>query len=195
MDIYDGVSRAGFGAERTGAANLFLEFCGATMGFTQREMFVDFQVQLDEEMRLEFMRGKLMNGEAESMRRGTDGIEEVFACMGARFHVNHDIGVNDLADAAFDGVTDGMDLLETGRARHADRDVDKMTIARAAHANTLGAEYAIDLLDGLRDAFLQTDRSYVEKCIDGAASELRGDPYHHARYDQSSQGIGIMQPR
>src|SRR5437879_10749198 len=92
--------------------------------------------------------------------------------MRAGLHVHHDVGGHNLGDAALDRVAGGVHLLEAGRARHADGDVDEVVVAGAAHAHTLGAQHSLELIHCCGDALLQARRRSEEH-----TSELQSPMY------------------
>src|SRR4051812_3800740 len=96
------------------------------MRLVQTQLRVNFEVQFNEELRTEFVGRKLVNRESQPLGHGADSLEEMFFGSRARLDVNHDVGRDDLSDAALDGVADRVRLLEAGRSWHADRDVDKV---------------------------------------------------------------------
>ena len=56
-------------------ADAVFEFGGAAVGFAKAEIFVDFQVEFDEEVIVLQRSGDIVNGEAEAERDGADGFE------------------------------------------------------------------------------------------------------------------------
>ena len=96
-----------------------------------------------------------MDRKAETLGDGPHGLEKMFIARSTRFGVNDHVGGNDLGDALFDAVGEGMDLVEIRGARDADGGVDKITIAGAPEAHAIGTEHAIDFLDGTGDPVLQ----------------------------------------
>src|SRR2546429_4710469 len=67
-----------------------------------------------------------MNGKAHLLRCRTNRFKKMFALGSARFSVHHHVRRNNLADALFDGVAQGMDLLEARGPRDAHRCVHKV---------------------------------------------------------------------
>src|SRR2546430_6574884 len=71
-----------------------------------------------------------MNGKAHLLRCRTNRFKKMFALGSARFSVHHHVRRNNLADALFDGVAQGMDLLEARGPRDAHRCVHKVAGCR-----------------------------------------------------------------
>ena len=109
--------------------------------------------------------------------------------------MHHDVGGHNLGDTALDRVAGGVHLLEAGRARHADGDVDEVVVAGAAHAHTLGAQHSLELIHCCGDALLQARRRGVEQRVYGAFAQPRAHPDDQAGHAQSRERVGLVQPR
>ena len=64
--------------------------------------------------------------------------------------MHHHVGGHNFADAAFDGVGNGVHLLETGGARNADRNVHEVLVSGAPHSHALGGKHAFEPLNFFR---------------------------------------------
>ena len=142
------------------------------MGFTEREIFVHFEMKFDEEIALLLVSGDVVNGMTHALGDGANGFEKVLVVRSARLGVNDDIGGNNLANALLDGVGERVDAFEIGGTRDGNGGVDEMAIARAADTDTFNAENAFHVADGIRDFVLQAFGSSVEKRVERAATEL-----------------------
>ncbi len=140
-------------------------------------------------------RGQIMNREAQALRRRANRFKKMFALGRARLRVHHHVRGNDLADALFDGVAQGMYLFEARRPRHAYRCVYKMPISGTPHAHAIDIQYAVHARDGLGDFLLQALRCHVQQGIQSAPAELRAHPQNDGRDRKTRQGIGVVQPR
>ena len=87
-----------------------LEFGGAAMGFTERKIFVDFEMEFDEEIAVLLEGGDVVDGMTHALSDGTDGFKEIFVVRGARFGMDDHVRWDDLADALLDGVGEFVDL-------------------------------------------------------------------------------------
>ena len=76
-----------------------------------------------------------------------------------------------MRDTALDQIAGRMRLFEACRARHADRDVDEIPRAGAAHSDAFGLENAFRFVHCFGDLFAQTAGSNVEQRVHGAAAE------------------------
>ena len=170
------------------------EFGGLAMGFAERKILVDLQMEFDEEIVVLLVRGNVVNRMAHALGDGANGFEEVFVVGGARFGVYDDISGNDLADALLDGVGERVDTLEIGGARDGDGGVHKVAIAGAPDAHALHAKHAVHPADGIGDFVLQAFGSGVEKSVERAAAELRAEPENHARDRERGEGVRVRQP-
>ena len=146
------------------------EFGGAAMGFAERKIFVHLEVKFDEEITGLLVSGDVMDGMADALGDGANGFEEIFVVGGARLGVNDDVGGNDLADAFFDDVAEGVHLFEAGGARDGDAGVHEIAIAGAADTNAFDAQHAFRVADSAGDFALQALGSGVEECIECAYS-------------------------
>ena len=81
-----------------------------------------------------------MNREAEAESDGADGFEEMLIARGAGFGVDDNVRGNDLRDALFDFVGEGVDLLEICGAGYADGGVDEIAVAGAAEAHAFNMQ-------------------------------------------------------
>ena len=90
--------------------------------------------------------------------------------------MHHHVCGNDLANAFFDGVAQGMHLLKASRPRHTHGGVDKVAIAGAAHAHTIDIQHPIHARNGLGDFLLQALRCRVQQGIQRASAELCAHP-------------------
>src|SRR5271166_3687180 len=136
-----------------------------------------------------------MDGQAAFLGHSADGLEEVLALRRARLGVDHDVRGHDFADAFFDGVAEGVDLLEAGGARDADRGVDEVTVAGAAHAYAVYVQDAVHAGHGAGDGLLQALRGDVEQGVQGALAEARAHPQDYGRDHQTGDGVGVDQCR
>lgn len=152
-------------------ADGFFEFRGAAMGFAERKVFINLEVEFDEKAAMLLVGGDVVDGQTHALRDSTNGFEEMLIRGRPRLRVNNNIGGDDLADTLLDSVGELVNLLETGGARDGDGRVDKMPIARAAHANAFHAENSFHVANSVGDLVLQAFRSRVEKGIESAATE------------------------
>ncbi len=133
-------------------------------------------MQLDEKLSGLLHGRQVVNGEAQALCRSANRFKEMLALRRARFRVHHHIRGNDFADALFDGVAQGMHLLEARGPRDAHCGIDKVAIAGAPHAHAIDIQHAIHARDGLGDFLLQAFRRRVQQGIQRASAELRADP-------------------
>ena len=96
-----------------------------------------------------------MDRKAETLGDGPHGLEKMFIARSTRFGVNDHIGGDDLGDALFDAVGEGVDLLEIRGARYAHGGIHEIAITGTPEAHAIGTEHAIDFLDGTGDPVLQ----------------------------------------
>jgi hypothetical protein len=176
-------------------ADAVFEFGGAAMGFAEAEIFVNLEMQLDEEVAILLGSGEIVDGEAEALGDGANGLEEVLVARGARFGVNDDVGGNDLGDALFDGVGEGVNLLEAGGAGHGDGGVNEMAIAGAADADAFDFEDAVHAAHSGGDFALETLGSDVEEGVQGAAAELRANPDDDGSNAETGESVGVGEAR
>src|ERR1700676_3605567 len=134
--------------------------------------------------------GDIVNSQAEAESDGADGFEQGLIARGARFCVNDDIRGNDLRDALFDFVGEGVDLLEIGGAGDADGGVDEIAVAGAAQAHAFHAQNALDISDLGNELILQTRGRGVKKRIESAAAELRANPDDDSCDGEASERVG-----
>src|SRR5690242_17015000 len=85
-------------------ANSLFEFGGLAVGIAQTEIFVNFEMQFDEELPLLLQGAEVVYTEAHSLGDGADGFKQVFALRRARLGMNHYVRRNDFAYAFFDGI-------------------------------------------------------------------------------------------
>jgi hypothetical protein len=142
------------------------------MRVAQAEVFVHFEVELDEELAAVLQGGDVVNGQAHTLGYRADGFEEVFALRSAGLGVNHDVGWNDFADALFDGIAEGVNLLEAGSARNANGGIDEVAIASATDANAVNVQDAIHAAHGHGDFLLQSFWGDIQKGVEGSPAEL-----------------------
>ncbi len=161
------------------------EFGGLAMSFAKAEVFVDFEVEFDEEMAVLLGGGNVVNGEAETKGDGANGFEEMLVARSARFGMDDDVGRNDLGDALFDFVGEHVDLFEIGGAGDADGGIHKIAIAGAAEADAFDVQNAVNAADGSHDFLLEAGGRGVKKRVEGAAAELRTDPENDASDGQA----------
>ena len=88
------------------------------MRLAQTEVFVHLEVQLDEEAPILLLRREIVDGKPFALGQRANRFEKVLAFGCAGFHVHHDVGGDDGADALFNGVAERMDLLEAGAPGH-----------------------------------------------------------------------------
>jgi len=153
-------------------ADAVFEFGGAAVGFAKTQVFVHFEVKFDEEVAILLRGGDVVHGEAEAESDSADGFEQCLIARGARFGVDNDVGGNDLGDALFDFVGEGVDLFEIGGAGNADGGVNKVAVAGAAEADAFHVENSFNISDLGNELILQPRGSGVEKGVKGAAPEL-----------------------
>ena len=143
------------------------------MRVAQAQVLVHFQVKLDEQLSIVLQCGHVVNGQAHALRDRANSFKEMLALRSARFGVHHHVRRDNLADALLDGVAQGMHLFEAGGSRHADRGVDEMTVAGAAHAHAVDVQDAVHARHGHGNFLLQalgaTSRS-ASRCACRAAS-------------------------
>src|SRR6266849_918900 len=116
----------------------------------------------------------------------------MFALRRTRLRMNHYIGGNDFANALFDGVAQGMNLLEASRAGDADRSVNEVAVTGPAHAHAVHVQHAVHARDGFGNFLLQTFRRNIQESIQGTFAEPRADPEDYGGYGQTREGIGIV---
>ena len=80
------------------------------MRFAEGKRFVDFQVQLNEELFPLHRCRQIVDSQAHFLSDGTNRFKQVLALGSAGLRVHHDVGGHDFADPPFDGVTEGVDL-------------------------------------------------------------------------------------
>jgi len=175
-------------------ADAVFEFGGAAMGFAKAEIFIDFEVKFDEQVAVLLRSGDIVNGQAEAEGDGADGFEEMLVARGARFGVNDDVGGNDLRDAFFDFVGEGVDLFEIGGAGDADGGIDEIAVAGAAEANAFHMENPFHVSDLGHELILQASGSGIEKRVERAAAELRTNPEDYAGDSQARERVGVGKP-
>jgi hypothetical protein len=174
-------------------ADAVFEFGGAAVGFAKAEVFVDFEMKFDKQVAVLLGRGDVVNSQAKTQRDGADGFEQVLIARGARFGVDDNVRGNNLRDALFDFVGEGVDLLEIGGAGDADGGIDKIAVAGAAQAHTFNAENAVNISDLRNELFLQPRGGGVEKGIQRSAAELRTDPEDHTGDSKARERVGVSQ--
>ena len=130
------------------------EFSGAAVGLAEGKIFVDFEVELDEEVAVLLGGGDIVDGETEAKGNGAHGFEEMLVARGAGFGVDDHVGGNDLRDALLDAVGEFVNLLEIGGAGDTDGGVHEIAIAGSAEADAIRVEDAIEATDGGHDFFL-----------------------------------------
>ncbi len=136
-----------------------------------------------------------MDGEAAALGDRANRVEEVLVRRRARLDVHHHVGRDDLLDVALDRVACRVRLFEAGLARHADRHIDEIALARAAHAHAFGAQHALGLVNRARDAVVQAARRHIEQRVDRALAEPRSDPDDHARDAERGHRVHHAEPR
>ncbi len=176
-------------------ADAIFEVGGAAMGFAEAEIFVDFEMEFDKEVAILLGSGDIVNGKTQAQSDGANGFEEVLISRSTWLGVNKDIRGDDLRDALFDTVGEFVNLLEIGGAGDADGCVDKVAVTGAPEADAVGAEHPFDPLDGRNYLILEARWSGVEKCIEGAAPELRTDPQDDASDGKARERVRINEPR
>src|ERR1700757_1601546 len=154
-----------------GADSVF-EFGGAAMRFTERKIFVDLEVEFDEQAPILLIGGDVMDGMTHALGDCSNGFEQMLVVRSARFSVDNDIRGHDLADAVLDGVRELVDLFEAGRAGDRDGGVNEMAIAGAPDAHTFNVKNAVHASDDIDDLVLQAFGGGVEEGIERAAAEL-----------------------
>lgn len=85
-------------------ANFLFQFRRLAVRVAKAQIFVDFQVKLDEELSLVLERGHVVNGQPHALRNRANGFKQMLALRGAGFGVNHDVRWNDLAYTFLNGV-------------------------------------------------------------------------------------------
>src|SRR6516162_41167 len=139
---------------------------------------------------------KLMNGEAAALRDGPNRFEDGLVMPLTRLNVNdHISGGDNSLNISLDCIACRMSLLEASRPRDADGHIDKIARPRAAHADALGLQHAVCVIDGVDDAFPQTERCYIEQCLHCAFTELRTDPDNHPSDAQGREWVEHTEPR
>src|SRR5579859_7154783 len=116
--------------------------------------------------------GDVVHSEPEAESDSADGFEQCLIARGAGFCVNDDVGGNNLGDALFDFVGEGVNLLEIGGAGNADGGVHKVAVAGAAEAHAFHLENSFNIPDLGNELILQPSGSRVEKGVESAAAEL-----------------------
>src|SRR5712691_2692281 len=119
----------------------------------------------------------------------------MFALWRARLRMDHHVGWNNFADALFDGIAQGMDLLEARCPRNANGGVHEVAVAGPAHAHAVHVQHAVHASDVLGDFLLQSFWRNIQESIQGTFPEPRAYPENYGGYGQSREGIGIVQPR
>ena len=147
IDVETGIAIA------EGADGIF-QFGSAAMGFAQRKVFVDFEVEFDEKAAILLIGSDVVDGQTHSLGHRANGFEEMFVGWGTRLRVDHDVGGNNFANTLLDGIGELVDLLLAGSARDGDSGVDKMAIAGAPHADAFDAENTFHVADGVSNFVL-----------------------------------------
>src|SRR5258708_5218078 len=171
-----------------------LEFCGAAVGFAKAEVFVDFEVEFDEEAAVLLRGGDVVHSQAEAESDSADGFEQVLVTRRAGLCVDDDVRWNDLRDALFNFVGEGVDLLEVRGAGDADGGVNEIAVAGAAEAHTFDAENPVDISDLGNELILQPSGSGIEKRVQRAPAELRSDPKDNASDGETSERVSESKP-
>src|SRR6202140_464132 len=152
-------------------------------------------MQFDKELAALLQSGYVVNGESQALRDRADRFEQMFALRRARLGVHHYIGGYNFANPFFDGVAQGMDLLETSGTSHAHGGIDEMTIAGAADP------YAIDIQDAFHAGHRASDllpkafRRGIDESVEGAPAKSRSNPQNDACDRQTRDGVGVHKPR
>lgn len=141
------------------------EFGGLAVCFAEREIFVDFEVQLDEKVAVLLSGRNVVDRMAHALGYGTNGFEQVFVGGSAGFGVNDDVGGDDFADPLFNSVCERVDLFQVRGARDRDGGVDEMAITGAADADTIDTEHTVHGANGIGDLVLQAFGDGVEKSV------------------------------
>jgi len=175
-------------------ADAFFEFAGLTMRFPQARVFIHFEVQFDEQLSGVLQRRDVVNGQAHALRDRANGFKQMLTLGSAGLGVHHDVRRDDFADALFDGVAQGVHLLETGGARHADRGIDEMAVAGAAHAHAVDVQDSVHARHGHGDFLLQTLGGNIEQRIQGSPAELRANPQNDGGNGQAGESVRVSEP-
>src|ERR1700728_970059 len=119
----------------------------------------------------------------------------MFVFAGAWFHMDHHVRRDNLADALFHRLARGVRFLKAGGAGDADGRIDKITLARPAHAHTFSAQDAFGFVQSGGDTLAQAAGSNVEERVSGAFAQARADPDDYSGDAQRGNRVQFAQPR
>jgi len=146
------------------------------MCLAQAQFFVHFQMQLDKKLAGLLHRGQIMNGEAQALRRGANRFKKMFSLWRSRLRVHITSEGTISPTRFFDGVAQGMHLLEACRSSPRSQLHPQSGDARAPNAHAIDIQHAIHARYGLGDFLLQPLRRRVQQGVQRASAKLRAHP-------------------